>query len=144
MNEQTQGPLIFHTRRGAVIALCIGILLTLRNFRYLFELYVPGHTTWLTRYRFPPTHFSTILDVWCAVLFTGALIFILRRSRGSERVYLALFLSTVIFAPIKYFPSAASVHAYTWLATILELALIPCAVWMYRTLPKYRARSEAK
>jgi hypothetical protein len=144
MSDQTQGPLIFHTRRGALIALCIGILLTLRNFRYLFELCVPGHKSWLTRYHFPPTHFSIILDLWCAVLFAGALILILRRSRGSERVYLALFLSTVVLAPIKYISSVASVHAYTWLATILELGLIPSAIWMYKVLPPRILKSEAE
>lgn len=137
MNDQTQGPLIFHTRRGAVIALCIGILFTLRNLRYLFEFYVPGHV-WLTRYNFPKTPFDIVLHLCCAVLFSGGLVFICLRTRGGERVYLAIFVGTVVLAPVGDIPSLASAHVYTWLQLLLELALIPCAVWMDRTLPTYR------
>jgi hypothetical protein len=144
MNESTQSPLIFHTRRGAIIAFCIGILLTLRNVRYLFELYVPGHTTWFTRYRFPPTLFDIILHLWCAIFFAALLIFILRRTRSAERAYLAIFVGVVIFAPLSDIPSLASTHLYAWIAAFTELALIPSAVWMYRSLPPHRAHLEAK
>jgi hypothetical protein len=134
MKDQIQAPLLIHTRRGAILALCVGVLFALRDSRYLFELYVPGHTSWLTRYRFPPTHFSFIFDLFYAVLFAGVLIFILRRSRGGERVYLALFVCTVVFSPLKDIHSAASVHAYEWMEAILDLALVPIALWMYDTL----------
>jgi len=144
MNDQTQVPLIFHARRGAIIALCFGILFTLRNFRYLFELYVPGHTTWLTRYRFPPTLFDIILHLWCAIFFAALLIFILRRTRSAERGYLAIFVSVVIFAPLSDIPSLASLHFYAWIAALMELTLIPSAVWMYRILPPHRANLEAR
>jgi hypothetical protein len=129
---------LFHTRRGAIIALCVGILFSLRNFRYLFEHYVPGHT-WLTRYHFPPTLFDVILHLCCTVLFTGALLFILRRCRGGERIYLALFVGAAVLAPIGDLPSFASAHVYTWLQAILDLALVPTAVWMFKTLPRNRA-----
>ena len=123
------------TRRGAIIALLIGIVLALRNFRYLFELYVPGHTSWLTRYRFAPTQFSLIVDLYCTVLFIGAFIFILRRSRGGERVYFLVWTGIAVFSPLKDIHSAASIHAYEWLVATVELALIPSAVWLYRALP---------
>jgi len=134
---------LIHTRRGAIVALCVGILFSLRNFRYLYEFYVPGHT-WLTRYHFPPTLFDVTLHVWCAVLFTGALIFILRRCRGGERTYLALFVSAAVLAPLSDVRSIASIHLYAWIAALLELALIPSAVWIYRVLPQIEITSKAK
>jgi hypothetical protein len=144
MNVCAQGPLIFHTRRGAVIALCVGILFTLKSSRYLFELCVPGHTTWLTRYRFSPTFFDIVLHLWCAVLGAAALIFILRRTRSGERAFLASFVGVVVPAPLSDVPLLASVHLVAWIAALLELALIPSAIWMYRTLPSHLAQSEPK
>jgi hypothetical protein len=138
MDDRAHAPLLIHTRRGAVIALCIGILFTLRNFRCLFELYVPGHTSWLTRYQFPQTLFDLIFNLCYAVLFTGGLIFILRRSRGGERAYLAIFVGSAILSQVRIIPFAKSAHLDYWLVAILELALIPSAVWMYKTLPARR------
>ncbi len=143
-NVPAQGPLIFHTRRGAIIAFCIGILLTLRNVRYLFELYVPGHTTWLTRYRFPSSLFDIIIYLWCAIFFAALLVFILRRARSAERAYLAIFVGVVIFAPLSDIPSLATIHLYAWIAALMELALIASAIQMYKTLPPRRGHLEAK
>jgi hypothetical protein len=142
MHNRTSGPLIIHTRRGAAIALCIGLLITLRNLRYLFELYVPGHV-WLIRYRFPPTLFDRVLHLCCAALFTWGLIFILRRTRGAERTYLAVFVFVAILAPLSDISAAARVHLYAWTATLLEFGLIPSAIQMYQTLPAYRLPSQA-
>ncbi len=144
MQEPIQGPLLIHTSRGATIALCVGVLIALRNLRYLFELYVPGHTSWLTRFRFPPTLFDIILHLWRAILCAAVLIFILRHTRRGERIYLAIFVGIVILAPLSDIPSLASVHLYAWIAAVLELALIPSAVWMYRTLPPHRAPSQTR
>lgn len=144
MNEQTQGPLIFRTRRGAVIALSVGVLLILRDFRYLFEIYVPGHTSWLTRYRFSPTLFDIILHLWCSALFAGALVYLLRRTRGGERVFLAIFVCVAVLAPLSDIRSLAQHHVYSWIATILESGLVPSALWMYKTLPSHSPRTEAK
>jgi hypothetical protein len=143
MNFEAQAPLLIHTRRGAVGALCVWALFTLRNLRYLFEFYVPGHI-WLTRYNFPPTRFDRILDICCTLLFSGALVYLLRRCREGERIYLALFVSAAILAPLRDLPINTSIHVYTWLETILELALIPIAIWMYRSLPAHRIQAEAK
>jgi hypothetical protein len=143
MSDQSQGSLVFHSRRGAIIALCVGILITLRNLRYLFELYMPGHTSWLTRYRFPSTPFDITLHLCTAVLFVGVFIFVLRRARGGERVYLSIFVGIVVLAPLSDIPSAASIHLFAWIAALMELGLIPSAITMYRTLPSHCLPVEA-
>jgi len=143
MASQAQGPLVIHSRRGAAIALCLGILLTLRNLRYLFEVYIPGHT-WLTRYHFPPNSFDRILHLWCSVLFIGGLIFILRRTRGGERVYLAIFVGVAILAPLSDISWAASNHIYTWIATVLELGLIPSAISILKTIQPHPTELETQ
>ncbi|MGA3082997.1 MAG: hypothetical protein ABSD44_16725 [Terracidiphilus sp.] len=144
MDDQAQSSILIHTRRGAILAFFIGILLSLRNFRYLFEFYVPGHTSWLTRYRFAPTNFSLIVDLCCAVLFTGAFIFVLRRSRGGERLYLLVWIGVVALSPLKDLHSAASVHAYEWLTAIADLSLIPIALRIYWALPARGVLAGAK
>ncbi len=144
MNEQPDATLLIHTRRGAIIALFVGVLFALRDFRCLFELYVPGHTSWLTRYLLRPSQPSLTLDICLAVLFLGALVFAVHRSRGGERMYLAIWAGVVVLSPLRNIQSAESFHAYDWLLAILELALIPSAVWMYKSLPTYSAWSAAK
>ncbi len=59
-------------------------------------------------------------------------------------MYLAVFVASAILSPVRDIPSATSVHVHYWLEAILDIALIPSAVWMYRTLPPHGARSEAK
>jgi hypothetical protein len=142
MDRQLRGPFLIHTRRGALIALSVAILLELKDLRYLFEIYVPGHTSWLTRYRFQPTEYDLILAVACSVLFAGALIFILRRAVGGERIYLAIFVGTVVLGPLSDIPAIASMHPLAWTAAVGELGLIASAVWMYRTLPKMASPTE--
>jgi len=143
MSDLPQDLQLIRTRRGAIVALCIGVLFTLKNICYLFEFYVPGHV-WLTRYQFPPTRFNVGLDLCLAVLFIGAFIFVVRRTRGGERIFLAVFVGVAVLAPLRDIPSLASIHLNAWIAALLELALIPSAIWMYRTLPPYGAKSEAK
>ena len=138
MSDQPHELRLIRTRRGAFVALCIGILFTLRNLRYLFEFYVPGHI-WLTRYQFPPTRFNIGLDLCLAALFIGAFIFIVRRTRGGERVFLAVFVGVAVLAPLHDISSLATIHLYAWIAALLELALIPSAIAMYRTLPARRS-----
>jgi hypothetical protein len=139
MDTQVRIPLIFHARRGAAIALCVGILLELRDLRYLFEVYVPGPQSWLTHYHFTPTTFDLFLHIWCSVVFVGALIFVLRRTGGGERIYIVIFLFVGILGPISDIPRFGSMHLVAWIAAITELGLIPSALWMYRTLPARRA-----
>lgn len=139
MDGQSQGPLLIHTRRGALIALSVAILFELKNLRYLFEIYIPGHAGWLTRYRFPPTRYDLIVAFSCSVLSAGALIFILRRAVGGERVYLAIFAGIVVLGPISDISRIASLHLLAWISAVFELGMIPSAIWMYRSLPAYRS-----
>jgi hypothetical protein len=144
MHDQTQFPMLIHTRRGAIVALIIGILFNLRNLRYLVELYVPGHTSWLTRYRFAPTPFSILSDLCFAMVSTGAFIYIFRRTQGNERVYLLVWVGVVAASPLKDIHWPASANAYEWLAAIAELALIPSALRMCRDLPALAIRDDGQ
>jgi len=80
-----------------------------------------------------------LLHIWCSVLFAGALIFVLRRAGGGERIYMTIFLGMGILGPLSDVPRFASMHLLAWTASIVELGLIPSAIWMYRNLPARRA-----
>jgi hypothetical protein len=142
MDGQPRGPLLIRTRRGALIALSVAILLELRNLRYLFEIYVPGHTSWLTRYRFQPTEYDLILAIACSVIFAGVFVFILRRAVGGERIYLAIFAGIVVLGPLSYIPAIASMHLLAWTSAVVELGLIPSAIRMCKTLPTQASPTE--
>ncbi|HKF48278.1 MAG TPA: hypothetical protein VKB38_13030 [Terracidiphilus sp.] len=140
MIEEAHRPLLIRTKRGALIALGIAILLTLRNLVALYQR-LPGHEGWFTRYPLPPTTFSRFTDFFAAALFAWPLTSVLRRARAAERLFLGLWLAIVVLAPVRDLNSPALARIYEWVRIAIDFALIPVASWMYRTLPE-RATDE--
>jgi hypothetical protein len=95
---------------------------------YFDETFVTGDPIWLART-------FNLFHLWVIVFCMFILQWIIRHSRGAERVYLTAWLFSVLVDPVKDFVSTPSVLALNWLQTLVWLAATIATVWLLVKLP---------
>lgn len=139
MAEDAHPPLLIRTRRGSLIAIGIVLFCTLRDVVTLYERYVLGHLGWFISSRFPPTRTSLIVDLFSTLVFTVALIFVVRYARASERWFLSIAIVDAVLDPLRDLNSALLANIHFYVRLVIECTLIPIGIQMYRTLPEKAA-----
>lgn len=143
MKEDAHRPSLLRTRKVGFIALGIVVLCASRDIFNLYYRYVIGRASWFDRYHFPPSYLSLGVDIFTAVVFTFGLIFVMRQTRATERLFLAIAFAAIILEPLRDLKSATLVHFYRWLCITTDFALIPIGVQMCRALPQHAAPEDA-